>query len=432
MLQEFCEENEDLEIWKIRKLLKKLKESRGNGTSMISLIIPPGDQVGKINKMLSEEYSTASNIKSRVNRLSVLSAIISTQQRLKLYTKIPENGLILYCGTVLEEGNKEKKVTYDIEPFKPINTSLYLCDNKFHTEILFSLFENDDKIGFIIMDGKGALFGVLKGNRKEILQKISVDLPKKHGRGGQSAMRFSRIRIEKRFIFMKKVAEMANQYFIQEDQKIEVKGLIIAGSGEFKNELNSSDMFDSRLQAKIIQIIDIAYGGETGFNQAIEICSSKLENLKFVREKKILNNYFEEISRSSGKFIFGIEETVEILMSGVIEKLICWENLGHWRFLLFNPKTGTEIVKFYSDEEKNFQETENNAHILPDFEIKKKESLIEWLIDNRKNFGSQLFLVSDKTPEGNQFIKGFGGLGGILRYSMEPGSEDVNEKEKIF
>lgn len=28
-----------------------------------------------------------------------------------------------------EEG-KEKKVNIDFEPFKPINTSLYLCDNK--------------------------------------------------------------------------------------------------------------------------------------------------------------------------------------------------------------------------------------------------------------------------------------------------------------
>lgn len=33
-----------------------------------------------------------------------------------------------------EEG-KEKKVNIDFEPFKPINTSLYLCDNKFHTEV---------------------------------------------------------------------------------------------------------------------------------------------------------------------------------------------------------------------------------------------------------------------------------------------------------
>lgn len=59
-----------------------------NGTSMISLIIPPKDQIARVNKMLSEEYGTAANIKSRVNRLSVLSAITSTQQRLKLYNKV--------------------------------------------------------------------------------------------------------------------------------------------------------------------------------------------------------------------------------------------------------------------------------------------------------------------------------------------------------
>lgn len=38
------------------------------GTSMISLVIPPKDQVSRIVKMLADEYGTASNIKSRVNR----------------------------------------------------------------------------------------------------------------------------------------------------------------------------------------------------------------------------------------------------------------------------------------------------------------------------------------------------------------------------
>jgi peptide chain release factor subunit 1 len=54
---------------------------------MISLIIPPKDQISRVSKMLAEEYGTASNIKSRVNRLSVQSAITSTQQRLKLYNR---------------------------------------------------------------------------------------------------------------------------------------------------------------------------------------------------------------------------------------------------------------------------------------------------------------------------------------------------------
>jgi len=136
---------------------------------MISLVIPPKDQVSRISKMLADEYGTASNIKSRVNRyvlystllfskslvciyaltllhfyttiiilmyrLSVLGAITSTQQKLKLYTRVPDNGLVLYCGTILTDDGKEKRVNIDFEPFKPINTSLYLCDNKFHTEV---------------------------------------------------------------------------------------------------------------------------------------------------------------------------------------------------------------------------------------------------------------------------------------------------------
>ena len=51
------------------------------------------------------------------------------------FNKVPPNGLVVYCGTIVTDEGKEKKVNIDFEPFKPINTSLYLCDNKFHTEV---------------------------------------------------------------------------------------------------------------------------------------------------------------------------------------------------------------------------------------------------------------------------------------------------------
>lgn len=95
---------------------------------------------------------------------------------------MPENGLVIYCGTVVTEEGKEKKVNIDFEPFRPINTSLYLCDNKFHTEALNDLLSDDSKFGFIVMDGNGSLFGTLSGNTREILHKFSVELPKKHGK----------------------------------------------------------------------------------------------------------------------------------------------------------------------------------------------------------------------------------------------------------
>ena len=145
-------------IGKIKKLIKNLEAAKGNGTSMISLVIPPKDQISRVAKMLADEYGTATNIKSRVNRQSVMSAITSTQQRLKLYNRVPPNGLVVYCGEILMEDGKEKKVAIDFEPFKPINTSLYLCDNKFHTEALAELLESDSKFGFIVMDGNVSIF----------------------------------------------------------------------------------------------------------------------------------------------------------------------------------------------------------------------------------------------------------------------------------
>lgn len=48
---------------------------------------------------------------------------------------VPPNGLVVYCGTIVTEEGKEKKVNIDFEPFKPINTSLYLCDNKVNNHV---------------------------------------------------------------------------------------------------------------------------------------------------------------------------------------------------------------------------------------------------------------------------------------------------------
>lgn len=43
-----------------------------------------------------------------------------------------------------------------------------------------------------------------------------------------------------------------------------------------------------RLQAIIIKTVDVSYGGENGFNQAIELSADSLQNVKFVQEKKLI------------------------------------------------------------------------------------------------------------------------------------------------
>lgn len=116
----------------------------------------------------------------------------------------------MFCGIILMEDNKsEKKITLDIEPFRPCMAFMYKCENKFHSSCLSYLLEDDERFGFIIVDGGGALFATLQGNVRNIIQKITVELPKKHGRGGQSANRFARLREEKRHTYVGRVSELA-------------------------------------------------------------------------------------------------------------------------------------------------------------------------------------------------------------------------------
>ena len=137
----------------------------------------------------------------------------------------------------------------------------------------------------------------------------------------------------------------------------------MAGSADFKTELSQSDMFDPRLQAKVIKLVDVSYGGENGFNQAIELSAESLSNVKFIQEKKLIGRYFDQISQDTGKYCFGVEDTLRALEMGAVETLICWENLDVQRYTLKNSSTGElKILHLSQEQEKDvthFQVTTN-------------------------------------------------------------------------
>ena len=126
------------------------------------------------------------------------------------------------------------------------------------------------------------------------------------------------LRDEKRHNYVHKVAELAVQNFITDD-KANVSGLILAGSADFKTDLMKSDLFDQRLQAKVLKVVDISHGGEHGFNQAIDLAAETLTGVKLVQEKKLLVGYFAEISLSTGRLCYGIEDTLKALELGAAE-----------------------------------------------------------------------------------------------------------------
>ena len=71
-----------------------------------------------------------------------------------------------------------------------------------------------------------------------------------------------------------------------------------------------------------------------------------------------LASYFDEISKDTGKYCFGIQDTISALEQGAVEKLIIWEHLDIKRYVFRNPgsegkthfcfaKQPSYIIKFH-------------------------------------------------------------------------------------
>jgi len=227
---------------------------------------------------------------------------------------------------------------------------------------------------------------------------------------------------------VRKVAELATQFFITND-KPNVAGLVLAGSADFKTVLGQSDMFDVRLSAIVLNTVDVSYGGENGFNQAIELSADVLANVKFIQEKKLIAKFFDEVAQDSGKFVFGVEDTLTCMDMGAVETLIVWENLEVYRTTLKNVATGDLITKNMTpaqlSDDANFHEPETGVEL----EVVEKMSLLEWFANEYKRFGCLLEFVTDCSQEGSQFCRGFGGIGGILRYQVDTSQFEVNDDD---
>ena len=415
-MTDLAETDKNVERYKLKKLIKGLEAARGDGTSVITLWMPPKEQIAKVVGMLTIELGTCSNIKSASNRNSVQAAITSTLGRLKLINRVPPNGLIIYCGSVLTEDGKEKKLTMDIEPFKAVSRSLYMCDNRFHTDELHKMLESDDKFGFIVVDGSGTLYATVSGSVKTKLAQFSVELPKKHGRGGQSKNRFARIRMERRHNYVRKVAELATQLFLTNDRP-NVQGLVLAGSAEFKETLMQSDLFDPRLKAIVMKIVDIAHPGEVGLNQAIDLSADTLSGVKLIQEKKLIQKFFDEIACDTSMYCYGVADTMKCIEMGAVEKLIVYEDLTFNRYAV-QPSDGSAVQVYYMTPEQastaTFYRDENGAAN----EVEEM-LLVDYLAQSYQKFGCSLEIVTNKSQEGTQFVRGFGGIGGLLRYKVD-------------
>lgn len=312
----------------MRTLLAELDGIGGRGTELITVYIPQGKQLHEVVSMLREERGTADNIKSDTTRKHVTDSLSKVVQRLSMLGKTPENGIAMFCGMILREGDapgSERMAFHEIFPPRPLKQYLYRCDSMFHTGILRSMLKPDKTIGFLALDAKDAGWGILRGDGLEILDQTSSGVPGKHRQGGQSAKRFQKLREMHLSDYYARVAETTRRHFLDE---CAVDGIIISGPGHTKDEFAASKRLEYRLRDRVLGCVDGSYAGPEGVREAFQKSGRLLAGVRAVQERELVEKLFSMMNSKPGTVEYGIEGVRRRIADGSAVTVLAADDAG--------------------------------------------------------------------------------------------------------
>ena len=199
---------------------------------------------------------------------------------------------------------------------------------------------------------------------------MTSGVPSKVRAGGQSSQRFHRITEGLTKEFYKRVAEeMKNLFF----NMPKLKGIIVGGPIPTKDEFLDGEYLTTNLRQKVIGKIDVGDSSESGLKELVEKSDEILANHERTREKKDIENFFENLGENREKTFLGEENTRKALQLGAVGTLFLSSKLS--------------------------------------------KALLKELNELAINIGSYVKIISTDTTEGEQFFN-MGGIGAILRFRI--------------
>ena len=408
--------------YKLNKMINKLGNITGHGTELVTVYIPPRRPIYDIVSQLKNEAGTASNIKSDLTRNHVQDALSRTVEHLKLYKEPPENGLVIFCGAIpTGKGiGTEKIEIYSVVPPKAVQINLYRCDDHFWIDHLKDMMKDDKVIGILSLDTQEAGFGILTGDRWEVVESLTSGVAGKHRQGGQSARRFERLRDNELNEYYRRVADYAQKIFIDE---YDVRGIIIGGPGPTKEGFIREEYLDYRLQNNVIAVLDSSYSGSEGVRELIDKVNDQgiMADYRLMEEKKIVKRFISEVYSGKGLGIYGIYDVINSLKSGFADLVIVNDDITILRIEIKCNKCQNIQERFIERNELNSLKQELTASTCPscgsqDLELSDQD-IIEHLEELSLMSGSRLEVISGKTEEGAQ-LASLGKIGAILRFKQ--------------
>jgi peptide chain release factor subunit 1 len=293
-----------------------------------------------------------------------LTAIVA---RLQQFKDVPQNGLIIYCGEIITRGDKTEFEYHCVTPSSPVKSFSYTCNSKFETEDAESLGKVSDTYALVVMDLHEACWGTVSGNSIVVLGSVDSIVPSKHSQGGQSAVRFERLRDIAINEFFVKLGERVSNSIMG----IELKGILVGGCGMTKDEFIKGDFLHHEIRKKIIGTFDTGYTNEHGLGELVEASKEKLVGIQSTHEKDVFDEFLKFLAKDNGKCAYGSENVFENARGG---------------------KVKTAIV------------------------LGNRTDLIERVLPLSKETNFDIEVISESSDSGKMLDKAFGGIVAVLRY----------------
>ncbi len=408
-----------LELYHLKQRIRELekKESAVSSTTLITLYIPAKTQLSDISAKLKSELGTSVNIKDRKTGKAVTEAIRSIISRMQ-YLKNGKNGLAIFAGTTADTGKTEY---YAIEPPEPVTIKDYVCDTRFHVEHLKSMLEQRDQLGVVVIDRGGATFATIRGSHMNIISNNASFVPGKHSRGGQSAGRIERGIELLAQEFYSKMAHKANTIYLEQHP---ITALVIGGPAMSKDQFIDHPTLDYRLREKIFKVYDVGYTGEAGIRELLVRAGDDLADYAMVRERKLVQQFLEEIGLDSGKAIYGEQFVKGAFEQAAVDILLFSEGIEkiHAKIQCSNCKKAF----LESTTPINLEElkVKVNGTACPKcskytLSVVSKQYLIEEFERLSMDTGASIEIISLGHEDGKIFYDTFTGIGAILRYKID-------------
>src|SRR6476659_8478183 len=200
-----------------------------------------------------------------------------------------------------------------------------------------------------------------------------------------------------------------------------VIGIISGGPGPTKDNFLKEEYLDYRLQNNVISTLDTSYSGDEGVREIIDKVNDQgiMSEFRLMEEKKLVKNFMREVYYGKGLAIYGINDVLDKLKSGIADLIIVTDDINLIRLESVCKKCNNSVEKITDAEhlvetkQSMLSKTCINCSGM-DFLITEKD-IIDFLEELSALSGTRIEIISSKTEEGNQ-IQSLGKIGALLRF----------------